>query len=140
MSYSYIHKTQYYETDQMGIIHHSNYIRWFEEARTAFLAEIGYAYARLEKEGIISPVLSVECEYRKMVRYGEDVRIEVEIEKFNGIKLVVIYHVYNEQDGELCTWGRTSHCFLQADGRPVSVKKERPEFYNRLREQLKTEN
>lgn len=129
MSYSYIHKTQYYETDQMGIIHHSNYIRWFEEARTSFMEEKGFPYARLEQEGIISPVLSVECEYRKMVRYGESVRIEVTIEKFNGIKLVVGYQVFDMTTGELCTRGRTSHCFLNAEGRPVSVKKENPEFY-----------
>ena len=75
MSYTYIHKTHYYESDQMGVIHHSNYIRWFEEARTAFMDDRGYTYARLEHEGIISPVLTVECEYRKMMHYGDTARI-----------------------------------------------------------------
>lgn len=129
MSYSYIHKTQYYETDQMGIIHHSNYIRWFEEARTAYMEEKGFPYARLEQEGIISPVLSVECEYRKMVRYGATVRIEVTIEQFNGIKLSIGYQVFDAETGELCTNGKSSHCFLNAKGKPVSIKKENPEFH-----------
>lgn len=129
MSYSYIHKTQYYETDQMGIIHHSNYIRWFEEARTAYMEEKGFPYARLEQEGIISPVLSVECEYRKMVRYGTTVRIEVTIEQFNGIKLSVGYQIFDTETGELCTNGKSSHCFLNAQGKPVSIKKANPEFY-----------
>lgn len=139
MSYYYLHKTQYYETDQMGIIHHSNYIRWFEEARLAFLEDMGYAYGRLEQEGVISPVLRVECDYRKMVHYGETVRIEVSIEKFNGVKLVVSYRVYNLETDELYTCGRTSHCFLNKDGKPVSVKKERPEFYEKLSALLQEE-
>ncbi len=132
MSYSYLHQTQYYETDQMGVIHHSNYIRWFEEARTAFLEDMGYAYGRLEQEGVISPVLHVECEYRKMVRYGDTVRTEVSVEKFNGIKLVVGYRIFDAGTGELCTSGRTSHCFLNKGGRPISVKREKPEFYEAL--------
>ncbi|HJB35179.1 MAG TPA: acyl-CoA thioesterase, partial [Candidatus Blautia merdipullorum] len=60
---AYEHKTQYYETDQMGIIHHSNYIRWFEEARVDFMDRCGFSYAQMEKDGLISPVLSVSCEY-----------------------------------------------------------------------------
>lgn len=73
----YRHKTQYYETDQMGIVHHSNYIRWFEEARTDFLEKLGMGYDRMEAEGIISPVLSVSCEYRTMTHFGETVAIAV---------------------------------------------------------------
>ena len=132
MSYTYIHKTQYYETDQMGIIHHSNYIRWFEEARTAYMDDKGYAYARLEHEGIISPVLSASCEYRKMMRYGDTARIVVDIEKFNGIKMVVGYKVFLESTGELCASGQTSHCFLSKDNKPVSMKKVNSEFYEKM--------
>ena len=56
----YIHKVQYYETDKMGITHHSNYVRWMEEARIEFLDQIGWSYVRMEEEGIISPVLAVK--------------------------------------------------------------------------------
>ncbi|MBR5407213.1 MAG: acyl-CoA thioesterase, partial [Lachnospiraceae bacterium] len=90
------------------------------------------AYARLEHEGIISPVLTVQCEYRKMMHYGDTARIEVEIEKFNGIKMIVSYKVYLESTGELCTVGQTSHCFLNADHKPVSMKKSNPEFYSKM--------
>ena len=132
MSYTYIHKTQYYESDQMGVIHHSNYIRWFEEARTAYMDDRGYAYARLEHEGIVSPVLTVECEYKKMIRFGDTARIMVELEKFNGIKMVVSYKVYLDSTGELCTVGKTSHCFLNRDNKPVSMKKSNPEFFEAM--------
>ena len=60
--HEYLHKVQYYETDQMKVVHHSNYIRWMEEARIAFLDAIGVSYAELETRGIISPVLSVDCQ------------------------------------------------------------------------------
>ena len=53
-----LHKVQYYETDQMGVVHHSNYIRWFEEARAEWMEAVGLPYAQLEAEGIASPVLS----------------------------------------------------------------------------------
>ena len=59
----YRHIVQYYETDKMGITHHSNYIRWMEEARIDFLSKIGWNYAKLEEEGIISPVVAVDCIY-----------------------------------------------------------------------------
>lgn len=57
----YIHTVQYYETDKMGITHHSNYIRWMEEARIDFLAQMGWDYVKLESLGIVSPVTAVEC-------------------------------------------------------------------------------
>ncbi len=51
--HTYEHRTQYYETDQMGIIHHSNYIRWFEEARTDLMRQMGIGYDEMEGQGII---------------------------------------------------------------------------------------
>ena len=54
---AYEHQTQYYETDQMGVIHHSNYIRWFEEARIDLMRQMGIGYEEMEAQGIISPVL-----------------------------------------------------------------------------------
>ena len=72
----YEHKIQYYETDQMKIVHHSNYIRWFEEARVFWLEAIDCGYDKLEALGIISPVLSVTAEYKSMSRFAETVQIE----------------------------------------------------------------
>ena len=71
----YKHKVQYYETDQMAVVHHSNYIRWFEEARVELLERIGMSYDRLEREGLISPVLGVKAQYKSMVRFGDSVEI-----------------------------------------------------------------
>lgn len=65
-------KAQYYETDQMGIIHHANYLHWFEEARIDMMEQMGMGYDLMEKQGIISPVLSVHCDYKSMARFGRD--------------------------------------------------------------------
>ena len=69
----YTHKVNYYETDKMGITHHSNYIRVMEEARMNYLSEIGYPMTRLEEEGIASPVVSVTCEYMHPSTYSDEI-------------------------------------------------------------------
>lgn len=129
------HKAQYYETDQMGIIHHSNYIRWFEEARVGFLEEIGYPYARLEKEmKLLSPVLEVQCQYRSMVHFGDTVDLCARVESTNGIKLKFEYEIRDHFTHELRTNGFSKHCFLNEEGVPVSLKKSYPELYRILQE------
>lgn len=119
----YEHKAQYYETDQMGIVHHSNYIRWFESARMDLMKQLGITYKSMEEAGIISPVLGVTCEYKSMVHFDDEVLIEAKIASYNGIKLSISYTVTDKSSGELRTVGSSSHCFLSREGKPVSLKK-----------------
>ena len=125
----YEHKAQYYETDQMGIIHHSNYIRWFESARIDFMSQIGVSYRAMEEEGIISPVLAVFCEYKSMVHFDDEVLIVPKIEAYNGVKLCISYTITDKASGEIRTTGESKHCFLNKEGRPVSLKKAAPHFH-----------
>ena len=128
----YRHKTQYYETDQMGIIHHSNYIRWFEEARTDFLEKLGMGYDKMEAEGIISPVLSVSCEYRTMTHFGETVAVAVALTKYNGVRLDLEYTVTNADSGEVRAVGTSEHCFLDREGNILFLKRSSPEYHKML--------
>lgn len=121
---SYKHKVQYYETDQMGIVHHSNYIRWFEEARIDMMEQMGFGYDQMEQLGIISPVLGVEADYLRMVRFGVSVTIETTIKEYNGIKLEISYRVIDDKTEMVHCRGLTKHCFLNQKGRPISLKKE----------------
>ena len=125
----YGHKVQYYETDQMGVVHHSNYIRWFEEARTDFMEQMGMGYDEMENRGIISPVLSVEADYLRMVHFGESVTIDTKVREYNGIKLTVEYEIVDNTTGMVHCRGLTKHCFLNKNGRPVSLKKDFPDFH-----------
>lgn len=131
MTKTYEHIVQYYETDKMGITHHSNYIRWMEEARVDFLAQIGWDFAKLEALGIVSPVVSVECQYKRTTTFPEVIHISVAIEEFKGVKLKLRYSMEND-DGEIVCEGRSEHCFLDVSGKPIRLNKEFPEFYNAL--------
>ena len=82
----YDRSINYYETDQMGIVHHSNYIRYFEEARLDMMEQVGLSYTAMEEHGLIIPVLSVACEYIKPVLFGEKVQIHTRLVKFDGSK------------------------------------------------------
>ena len=75
----YVHKVQYYETDEMGIVHHSNYIRWMEEARIDFLERMGWPYDRLENEGSISPVIGVDCKYKANSLFPDRIEIKANV-------------------------------------------------------------
>ena len=130
---SHIHKIQYYETDKMGVTHHSNYIRFMEEARLTYMDENAFSYARLEELGIISPVIAVECEYKLATTYPDVLSIETEVSEYNGLKLILKYKMTN-QDGKIVAIGTSKHCFLNKEGRIVSIKKTVPELDDKLKE------
>ncbi len=79
----------YYETDRMGVVHHSNYIRYLEEARTFWLNEIGVPFDELEKRGVTVPVLGVNCEYKYHVTFGDTILINTFIKEYNGVRMTV---------------------------------------------------
>lgn len=122
----YVRKAQYHETDQMGIIHHANYIRWMEEARVDFMEQMGFGYDRMEKEGIISPVLSLSCDYKSMTRFGDQVEIDVTILRYTGIRMELRYEIRDRATGTVRVEAASSHCFLNREGKPVSLKRADP--------------
>ena len=132
----YIHKVQYYETDKMAIVHHSNYIRWFEEARVDWLEQIGCTMQSIEEDGVLIPVMSVTCNYQSMVRFGDEVAVKIKIGKFNGIKIEMEYEIRDVATGELRTTGSSSHCFIDSEGKLISLKKSKPEMYEKLMSQV----
>lgn len=141
MSY-YTHKVNYYETDKMGITHHSNYIHFMEEARMHFLEEIGYSMTRLEAEGITSPVVAVQCEYKHPTTYSDDIEIRVSLTRYTGVKLSLSYVMKNAADGTVVALATSTHCFIDEKGRPIAVKKHFPGLDEvfRKQEQLGKEN
>jgi acyl-CoA thioester hydrolase len=132
MKSTYIRNAKYYETDQMGIIHHSNYIKWLEETRIDLMHEYGVSYKEMETQGIICPVLSVSCQYRSMVHFDDTVEIRPMIAKYNGIKFELEYEIRDFETGELKTTATSSHCFLNSKGRPISLKRECPQIHEKF--------
>ena len=126
----YKHKVQYYETDQMGIAHHSNYIRWMEEARIDFLNQIGWDYKTLEENGVISPVTAVDCKYRMTTKFYDVLTIHVHVSEFKGIKLKLRYEM--KRGEALVCEAASEHCFLDSEGRILNLKRSHPDFYETL--------
>ena len=123
----YKHTVQYYETDKMGITHHSNYIRWMEEARIDFLNQLGWGFEKLEAMGMVSPIISVEGKYKKSTYFPEVISIIVKVTEFKGVKLKLDYIMTNSDD-EVVFTGHSEHCFLDTTGRPIKMSREYPEF------------
>ena len=135
----YYHKVQYYETDKMGITHHSNYIRWMEEARIDFMEQMGWGYDKMENRGIISPVMGIQCDYKKTTTFNDRIRVEIEVEGYNGIKLTLKYIMKDIYTENVVAIGESKHCFLSEDGSPVALRKQLPELDNVLKIGLKNE-
>ncbi len=125
----YIHKVQFYETDGMGIVHHANYIRWLEEARTDYLEQAGMPYDKLEERGIQFPVLEVSCKYHMAVPFGGSVKILPQLEWFDGLRYEVTYRISSIDDQTLHAEARTMHCFLDANLRPMRVARQAPDIF-----------
>ena len=125
--YTYYRRAQYHETDQMGIIHHSNYVKWMEEARIGYMDQMGFTYKKVEEMGVISPVVEISVTYKKQVFFDDDIQIRVSIRKYNGISLEFNYEFFNTTRNEICTVAYSRHCFLK-DGKLISVKKELPDL------------
>ena len=134
----YRHVVQYYETDKMGITHHSNYIRWMEEARVDLLARTGWPYDRLEREGFMSPVTKVECKFIRPSTFADEIIINTYVKSFDGIRLIFEYEMKKTDGTVICT-GESGHCFINVKGKPIRADRACPEFCEELLKNKKTE-
>ena len=132
---AYRHTVQYYETDRMGITHHSNYIRWMEEARVDFLQKLGWGYDRLEAAGITSPVTAVDCKYKASTTFADVVFVSVSVAELKNATLRIAY-VMTKPDGQIVCEGTSEHCFLNPAGKIIRLRRELPEFYGALARQM----
>ena len=126
-SHIYYRKAQYHETDQMGIIHHSNYVKWMEEARISYMDQMGFSYRKVEELGVISPVVNISVSYKKQVSFDNEIQIRVSVKKYNSISLEFNYEFFNASKNEICTIASSRHCFLK-EGKLISLKKEIPDL------------
>jgi acyl-CoA thioester hydrolase len=129
--YEYSREVHYYETDSMKVVHHSNYVRWFEEARSAYFSHIGMPYHVTESLGVMVPVVAVSLRFMRPARFGERFTVRTRMTKYTGAKLVMEYTVLNGAGDILCEGGST-HGFLNAEYRPVSLAKALPELHEKM--------
>lgn len=135
MDYIFERKINYYETDRMGVVHHSNYIRYLEEARCAWLESIGLPFSKLEENGVTVPVLNVNCSYKYHVTFDDIIKIHVYTKEYSGVRMTVGYEVKDKKTDKVVLIGETKHCFTNKELRPINLKKYNPEFSKKF-EQL----
>lgn len=122
-------EVRYAETDQMGIVYHANYLIWMEIGRTRLIRDLGFNYAAMETDGILSPVIDIQASYKLPVRYGEVATIKTWIESYDGVRVVYGYEIFNEKN-ELSVTGQSSHvCVKKESFRPISIKRLLPEWH-----------
>lgn len=128
----YKRRINYYETDKMQVVHHSNYIRFLEECRMDFMRQVGLDYQLMEENGIMIPVLSVSCNYQTPARFGDVICIIPKVEAFHGVKFAMSYKIYSEDFSVLHNEAATEHCFVDFDFKPVRLKRDYPDIYNKM--------
>ena len=117
--YTIEHRVTYKETDQMGVVYYSNYLVWFEMARTELFRAAGICYKSLEEEGLFLPVAEAQCRYRIPVKYDDVVNIKTKISNMRRSRITFEYEV--TKDGDLTSTGYTDHAFIDKNGKVVPI-------------------
>jgi acyl-CoA thioester hydrolase len=122
-------QVRYAETDQMGVVYHANYLVWMELGRTKLIEDLGFNYAEIEKDGILSPVVDLNISYKTPVRYGEKALVKTWVEDYDGIRITYAYEIYNEEN-QLAISGQSKHvCVKKESFRPISIRRMFPDWH-----------
>jgi acyl-CoA thioester hydrolase len=106
-------RVEYHHTDQMGIVHHSNYVKFFEVARTEWLRAAGLTYAEMERRGVMMPIVEVQVKYRQPAYYDELIRVRAIVEEMPMARMTFKYEIYGEDDRPIAT-GLTTLGFIDS--------------------------
>jgi len=125
---------RYAETDQMGVVYHANYIVWLEVGRAQLLKDIGYNYASLEELGYVSPVLDLNIQYKKSLRYGQITTVKTWVKKHDKLRTTYGYEICHE-DGSIAATAESVHTLIRKDNfRPVALSKIDPAWDAKYKE------
>lgn len=124
----YEHHTRYYETDLLGIIHQTNYVKWLEDARMDIMDQMGLGINQMEQMQMICPLVSQSIEYISMVHFDETIVIQAKIKKYDGHQMDLEYRIYDKESGALRAKAKSSHCFMNRSGMPISLGRIYPEL------------
>ena len=132
MEFKYERKINYYETDKMGIVHHSNYIRFLEEARCRWMDNQDISMEKLEEIGLTIPTLEIYCKYKYHVTSGDIIIIIPKIIEFNGVRMTISYKMIDKKIGKEVIEAESKHCFTDKTLKPINLKKKYEEVYKKF--------
>ncbi|OPJ62415.1 acyl-CoA thioesterase [Clostridium oryzae] len=129
-------RVRYAETDQMGIVHHSNYYVWFELARDEFVESLDLSYKQLESDGLFMPLVETNCKYISPALYSERLRISTYIKELTPVKIIFGYDVFKEGAKRPIAKGTTIQAFVDSNFHIINLKKKYPELFEKFNPML----
>lgn len=115
-------KVRFVETDMMGVVHHANYLRWFEMGRVAYLRACGITLGELMDAGVIFPITEVKANYKNSCTFDDDFEVQVRMSAFNKAKMEFDYRVIRLRDGAVAVEGHTRNVFTDKEGRIIRLE------------------
>ena len=123
---------RYSETDQMGIVHHSNYTVWFEVGRINFLKNIGASNSGIESRGVLLPLYEMNCKYKSPARYENEILVITYLKSLSRVRISFSYQVLNAETNQLLAVGETKHAWTDKSLKPINAERSIPEVYSIL--------
>lgn len=127
---------RYAETDKMGIVHHSVYPIWYELARTDLSKQAGFPYSKMEEEGLMLPLVELNCKYYSPAYYGDELIVTATVSKLTPARIVFAYEVYRPGENKPINTGYTVHAIVNTDMKPVNSKKLYPRIYEAMEKMM----
>ncbi len=126
-------RVRFNEADPLGIVWHGHYIRYFEDGRESFGKDHGLSYLDVFKLGYVTPVVSVDCSYKKSLRYGDTVIVETIFLPCEAAKIRFNYRLYNAETNELVATGSSVQVFLDKENSILQLNN--PPFFENWKKQ-----
>lgn len=122
----------YADTDAMGVVYHTNYIKWFEVGRSELLRSIGYPYSKMEEEGVLLPVAECSCKYKLPAVYDDLLEITARIAEVKSATVTLAYEIRRQSTEELLATGSTKHAVTDPDFKPVRLRDKNKALYDHI--------
>ena len=122
-------KVRFVETDMMGVVHHANYLRWFEMGRVAYLRACGITLGELMDAGVVFPITEVKATYKNSCTFDDDFEVQVRMSAFNKAKMEFTYKVIRLRDGAVAVEGHTRNVFTDKEGRIIRLE---PRWFDKI--------
>lgn len=127
-------KIRFSEVDSMAVVWHGNYIHFFEDAREAFGEKYGLNYLQVYSNGFFTPLVSIHCDYKTSLKYGDEALIEITYYDTPAAKIIFKYKIYNAATGILAATGETTQVFLSTETNELSLNN--PPFFDEWKQKM----
>ena len=131
------HHVNFYDTDAMAVIHHANYIRWFEIGRVEYLRSIGITLTEMMDDGYVFPITDISAKYVSPGRFDDDLVIETTAAALTKAKMCFKYRIYRKADGQVLVTGKSQNVFTSKETGHIARLPEK--YYARLQAAMEKE-